>query len=208
MGYWVGVVPAAALPELRSQTSYTFEGVRLSQPPAKADAVALIALTSPPTLVTIGSVAGWFLYGEGPSSATGQVSVSYAAGSVSVGTGSAGLDSATAPAGSGRPGVDLAELGLALAGRVDADEDLAGLYPVNGDQFARLTSHAPAPEWLVSVALPIEAPTRAEAVREFWSVVGELGSGELPVFVSPRGDELDLQAYVLDEPVNLDPEED
>jgi hypothetical protein len=61
---------------------------------------------------------------------------------------------------------------------------------------------------MVSVALPVEAADRAGAVREFWDYVRRLGPDELPAFVWPLGDELGLQAYVLDEPVNLDPEED
>jgi hypothetical protein len=70
---------------------------------------------------------------------------------------------------------------------------------------------APAPDvrtWLVSVDLPIEADTPAEAVRQFWSYVRELGPRELPTFVSPADDELAMQAYVLGEQANLDPEDD
>jgi hypothetical protein len=63
-------------------------------------------------------------------------------------------------------------------------------------------------EWFVTVALPIEAASRAEAVREFWTYVEKLGPTELPAFVWPRGDELAMQAYLLGERVNLDPEED
>jgi hypothetical protein len=62
--------------------------------------------------------------------------------------------------------------------------------------------------WLVSLDLPVEAPTAAEAVRQFWSYVLELGPAELPAFVSPSGDELAMQAFVLGEEANLDPEED
>jgi hypothetical protein len=62
--------------------------------------------------------------------------------------------------------------------------------------------------WLVSLDMPVEAPTPAEAVRQFWSYVLELGPGELPAFVSPYGDELAMQAFVLGEEANLDPEED
>jgi hypothetical protein len=62
--------------------------------------------------------------------------------------------------------------------------------------------------WLVSVSLPIEAPSEAEAVAEFWRYVTELGPHELPAFVSPAGDELAMQAYVADEPAPQDPEED
>jgi hypothetical protein len=54
----------------------------------------------------------------------------------------------------------------------------------------------------------VEAPTPAEAVRQFWSYVLELGPAELPAFVSPYGDELAMQAFVLGEEANLDPEED
>jgi hypothetical protein len=63
-------------------------------------------------------------------------------------------------------------------------------------------------QWLVSVALPIEAGSAGEAVREFWGYVDSLGAGELPAFVWPHGDELAMRAYVLDTPAALDPEED
>jgi len=62
--------------------------------------------------------------------------------------------------------------------------------------------------WLVSVALPIEAASPAEAVRQFWSYVLELGPAELPAYVWPSGDELAMQAFVLGEEANQDPEED
>lgn len=63
-------------------------------------------------------------------------------------------------------------------------------------------------DWLVGVYLPIEAASPAEAVRAFWGYVRELGPTELPVFISPAGDELAMRAYLMDEPVNLDPEPD
>ncbi|MGC5030067.1 hypothetical protein [Micromonospora sp. DT229] len=62
--------------------------------------------------------------------------------------------------------------------------------------------------WLVSLDLPIEADSRAEAVRLFWAYVQELGPQELPAFVSPYGDELAMQAFVLGAEANQDPEED
>jgi hypothetical protein len=62
--------------------------------------------------------------------------------------------------------------------------------------------------WLVSVALPIEATNPAEAVRQFWSHVRELGPAELPAYVWPSGDELAMQAFVLGAEANQDPEED
>ncbi|GAB3144280.1 hypothetical protein GCM10027290_22260 [Micromonospora sonneratiae] len=69
----------------------------------------------------------------------------------------------------------------------------------------------PAPDrrgWLVSLDLPIEASSPAEAVRIFWSYVMELGPRELPTFVSPVGNELAMQAFVLGVEANQDPEED
>ena len=66
----------------------------------------------------------------------------------------------------------------------------------------------PRPTYLVSVALPIEAATPAAAVRQFWSHVHELGPVELPTYVWPYGDELAMQAFVLGEEANQDPEEE
>ncbi|NUO57186.1 MAG: hypothetical protein HOV71_03340 [Hamadaea sp.] len=62
--------------------------------------------------------------------------------------------------------------------------------------------------WLVNVALPIEADSPAEAVGEYWRYVAELGSAELPAYVSPVGDELSMIPFVGGEVTNLDPEED
>jgi hypothetical protein len=95
------------------------------------------------------------------------------------------------------------------AGGLDLDAPVSEVDPA---AFRALADRvAPAPDlrtWLVSVDLPIEAETPAEAVRLFWSYVRELGPRELPAFVSPSGDELAMQAYVLGEQANLDPEED
>jgi hypothetical protein len=88
----------------------------------------------------------------------------------------------------------------------------APVSPIEPDAFRALADRVtPPPDlrtWLVSVDLPIEAETPAEAVRRFWSYVRELGPRELPTFVSPADDELAMQAYVLGEQANLDPEED
>jgi hypothetical protein len=62
--------------------------------------------------------------------------------------------------------------------------------------------------WLVSLDLPIEASSPAEAVRLFWAYVRDLGPAELPAFVSPADDELAMQAFVLGEEANQDPEEE
>ncbi|MFG1610061.1 hypothetical protein [Actinoplanes sp. NPDC049265] len=62
--------------------------------------------------------------------------------------------------------------------------------------------------WLVSVAMPIEAATPAEAVRQFWTYAAELGPAELPAFVWPSGEDLAMQAFVLGAEANQDPEEE
>lgn len=62
--------------------------------------------------------------------------------------------------------------------------------------------------WLVSVDLPIEAASPAEAVAEFWAYLRELGPDQLPAFVAPIGDELAMRAYLAGEPHDLDPEDD
>ncbi|PZF97116.1 hypothetical protein [Micromonospora deserti] len=80
------------------------------------------------------------------------------------------------------------------------------------DAFQELADRlGPPPQrrsWLVSLDLPIEADSPAEAVRLFWAYVQELGPRELPAFVSPSGDELAMQAFVLGTEANQDPEED
>jgi hypothetical protein len=84
--------------------------------------------------------------------------------------------------------------------------------PLDEESFrrvaARVGSRQERKTWLVSVALPIEASGRAEAVRQFWAYVRELGPAELPTFVWPSGDELAMQAFVLGAEANQDPEED
>lgn len=87
-----------------------------------------------------------------------------------------------------------------------------GAYPLDAAAYAALRDKAgdagARSEWLVGVYLPIEAASRAEAVRAFWTYVLQLGPRELPAFVSPLGDELAMQAFVLGDVANLDPEED
>jgi hypothetical protein len=75
---------------------------------------------------------------------------------------------------------------------------------------ALAASVSPAPpltRFLVTLSLPIEATSPAEAVREFWTYLDTLGPRELPTFVSPAADELAMQAFVLGAEANLDPEE-
>jgi hypothetical protein len=111
-------------------------------------------------------------------------------------------------------GTEIAYTRRAFDEPVPAD-DLKLTEPVtalDGETFQRLVSRLGADQqrkaWLVSVALPIEATNRAEAVRQFWSYVRELGPAELPTFVWPSGDELAMQAFVLGAEANQDPEED
>jgi hypothetical protein len=73
---------------------------------------------------------------------------------------------------------------------------------------ARLGGDRDRKSWLVSVALPIEAASPGEAVRQFWSHVLDLGPAELPTYVWPSGDELAMQAFVLGAAANQDPEEE
>src|SRR4051794_22283300 len=85
-----------------------------------------------------------------------------------------------------------------------------GAYPLDATAYAALADKAdPAEqvkrEWLVGLSLPIEAASPAEAVRAFWSYTLQLGPRELPAFVSPLGDELSMQAYVLGDEANQDP---
>src|SRR5262245_10153850 len=93
--------------------------------------------------------------------------------------------------------------GLALDGPATA---------LGEEAFRAVAARLPLPPdqrgWLVSVDLPIEAGSAAEAVRTFWSYVSELGPRELPAFVTPAEDELAMEAYVLGEPASLDPEDD
>ncbi len=66
----------------------------------------------------------------------------------------------------------------------------------------------PKSTWLVSLDLPIEATSAADAATQFWAYVRDLGPDELAVFVRPSTDELDVQAFVSGEPANQDPEEE
>jgi hypothetical protein len=92
---------------------------------------------------------------------------------------------------------------------LDVDEPVAAVDPEVFRALAgRLGADRDRRTWLVSVALPIEAISPAEAVRQFWSHVLELGPAELPTYVWPSGDELAMQAFVLGAEANQDPEEE
>lgn len=95
------------------------------------------------------------------------------------------------------------------ADRLALDGPVAPVDPATFREFAaRIHPPGDRRTWLVSLDLPIEAASPAEAVRLFWSYVMELGPRELPAFVSPSGDELAMQAFVLGAEANQDPEED
>jgi hypothetical protein len=90
-----------------------------------------------------------------------------------------------------------------------------GVRQLSPDTYAQLASRSGPVrtdphrrEWFVSVSLPIEASSSAEAVREFWTYLTKLGPRELPAYVWPRNDELAMRAYVLGDEANQDPEED
>ncbi|GAA4593593.1 hypothetical protein BJY16_001036 [Actinoplanes octamycinicus] len=105
----------------------------------------------------------------------------------------------------------LAYLRRAFDEPVPAGELAAG-GAVTEDVFRRFAEQLGRPlpkrNWLVSVALPIEASGPGEAVRQFWSHVSDLGPRELPTYVWPSGDELAMQAFVLGVEANQDPEEE
>jgi hypothetical protein len=93
--------------------------------------------------------------------------------------------------------------------------EAGGVVPVDAAVVGRLVEAAgpgdrvvPQRQWMVSLDLPIEAGSPAEAVRVFWSYVRSLGPTELPAFVWPRGDELAMRPYVLGVEHEMDPEED
>jgi hypothetical protein len=98
-------------------------------------------------------------------------------------------------------------LGLTELPAVAYERLVAQVDGANGRTDTNATQRD-ATEWFVSVALPIEAPSPAEAVREFWTYVEKLGPRELPAYVWPPGDELAMRAFVLGTETNLDPEED
>lgn len=98
----------------------------------------------------------------------------------------------------------------------DLKLDGPGVHPLEPSVFEAsagvvdpfLRTDGPKRTWLVSIDMPIEAASPAEAARLFWSYVYELGPQELPAFVSPTGNELAMQAFVLGVEANQDPEED
>lgn len=207
MAFWVGVVSAEFFADevLYARDYCDVRGHGLDQAVAgqlrRGDPVVLVAATEPAVVFGLGTVRGWFGYGPAPSAddvraatrGIWQTAVAY--------TRRVFEDSPTVAAAA------LAEAGV--------DPLVPGLSPLTEAGYQGLVGGlptVPAPgdpsEWFVSLTLPIEASSPAEAVREFWSYVEKLGPRELPTYVWPRGDELSMQAFVLGATANLDPEED
>jgi hypothetical protein len=188
-GAWAVVIPARRFEAERLFHHDTLEltGLDAQPRPAAGDDVLVVTGGEHPVVVALGRVAAGYDGREGPDAGEprpddGSLVVTYT---------SRAFDQ-PAPA---------AQLRL--------DGPLTPLDPATYRTFAgRLAPVADSKTWLVSLDLPIEAPSPAEAVRLYWSYVMELGPRELPTFVSPAGNELAMQAFVLGEEANQDPEED
>lgn len=181
--HWVALVSPERFADERL---YAYESITLplarGEAPEPGHHVALLVDTDPPGLFGLGRVIG-FRHGEtAPKETT--IRYTHRVFDEPIPVDGLALEpgvSALAPEAFDR-----------LAGRVGADRR------VDADKAG----------WLVSLALPIEAASPAEAVREFWTYVTRLGPRELPAFVWPTDNELAMQAFVLGEPTNLDPEAD
>ncbi|MFI5493088.1 hypothetical protein [Actinoplanes sp. NPDC051859] len=182
MAQWVVTIPAErwATERLFHHDTLTVAG-SAGVRPAAGDDVLLVADGAKPAVVALGVVAGQDA-GQRGAHGVPEVEVAYTRRSFDDPVPVAGLDL----------GATVAELDAVVFRRF-AD---------------RLVRDQDKQTWLVSLDLPIEATSPADAVRQFWSYVLELGPAELPTFVSPSGDELAMQAFVLGEEANLDPEED
>ena len=189
MAQWAVVIPAERYEQERlfQHDTLAVDGLAVDGPdaarlPAPGDEVLVVVGADQPLLVAVGRVPRDGGRSDGVGRSAGALLVAY----------TRRLFDAPQPA-----------TGLALDGP---------LNPVDAATFravlARLDPPADRRTWLVSLDLPIEADTPAEAVRLFWSYVTELGPAELPAFVSPSGDELAMQAFVLGEQAQLDPEDD
>jgi hypothetical protein len=191
MAHWVVVVPAE---RYEAERMFLHESLELTgldsldgPLPAAGDEVALVAAGPEPVVFALGRVlAGADAADEVPDDPAG----------------SAGA----------RDVVDIEYTRRLFDAPLPAP-GLPSTGPVASEVFAGLVAKADArgevkSEWLVGLYLPIEAASPAEAVRAFWTFVQQLGPRELPAFVSPLGDELSMQSYVLGDLANQDPEED
>jgi hypothetical protein len=189
MAHWAVMVPDERYAAERLFLHDSLELTGSDGPlPATGDEVALVAGTAEPVVFALGRV---------------------------LATGAEATDPDDPGAGQPAPTLAIAYTHRLFDTPLPAD-DLApgpGAHPIEADRFAVLadkavTGPAGRREWQVGVSLPIEAASPAEAVRQFWTYVQQLGPRELPAYVHPRGDELAMQAFVLGEVANLDPEED
>ncbi|HEV7899437.1 MAG TPA: hypothetical protein VGP31_16520 [Planosporangium sp.] len=189
MAHWAVLVPHERYAAERLFLHDSFELTGLAGPlPAVGDEVALVAGTAEPVVFALGRV---------------------------VASGADDHDPDDPDAGQPAATLDIAYTHRLFDEPLPADGLTAesGAHPVEDDWFAVLADKAGAERrakrgWMVNLYLPIEATTPVEAVRAFWTYVQQLGPRELPAFVSPVGDELAMQAYVLGEVANLDPEGD
>lgn len=187
MQHWVAIVGAD---QFANERLYAHDSVIVPAPgvaPTAGDPVLLVVAGDPPHLFGLGKIRSW--YGE-------SVAVAYTHRLLDEPVASPLPPSSEAP----RSADSAAALGL-VAIPADAYERVAGQVP------ASRRIDADRSEWFVSVTLPIEAPSRAEAVREFWTYIDKLGPRELPAYVWPRGDELAMQSFVLGTPTIDDPED-
>jgi hypothetical protein len=183
MAHWAVIIPADrwATERLFHHDTLTTAGSAGSRPVA-GDEVLLVAGGDRPQAVALGTVRGVVDAGAGPPD--GALLIAYT-----------------------RRVFD--EPVAADELKLDPGETVAAVEPQVFQRFAtRLGGDRGRTAWLVSVALPIEATSAGEAVRQFWSHVLELGPAELPTYVWPSGDELAMQAFVLGAEANQDPEED
>jgi hypothetical protein len=192
MAHWAVVVPLERYAAERLFSHDSLELTGLDGPlPAAGDEVALVAAGPEPVVFALGRVRSVEADDTDPD------------------------DPASDETGGG---LDIAYTRRLFDGALAADGLDAGgpgAHPLDPDAFTALADKARAEhpdavkkEWLVGLYLPIEAVSPAEAVRAFWTYTLQLGPRELPAFVSPLGDELAMQAYVLGDVTNLDPEED
>jgi hypothetical protein len=181
MAHWAVVLPAERFEEERL---FANDSVRLPAPGPQPGDVALLVADGPePVLFGLGRVRA-----DGSDDPVGRAPVvAYTHRMLDAPVPVGGLDLSG-------PGVYPLEPAVYAA---SADEI---------DSYRRVDG--PKGTWLVSVDLPIEAASPAEAVRLFWSYVYELGPKELPAFVMPTGNELAMQAFVLGVESSQDPEED
>jgi hypothetical protein len=193
MAYWAVAVPVERYEAERLFLHDTLELTGLDGPlPAVGDQVALVADATEPVVFALGRV---------------------------LAVGADAHDPDDPDAGQPATALDIAYTHRLFDAPLPADDlaggagSGAGAHPIHADRFTALAEKAAAEptvrrEWQVGVYLPIEAASRTEAVRAFWTYVQQLGPRELPAYVWPRGDELAMQAYLLGEVANLDPEED